>query len=136
MLVAQGADLVTFKRKLSRDHTAPVVVALKADRSGFITHCDARLLGEVIRDLGGGRLTKESVINSDVGLDQIAKPGKAVSPGDMLARIHAAGHAEANEVRVRLKGAFEISAHPPRLASLVTEVFILKSAVEVQPEAG
>src|ERR1051325_3104471 len=63
MLAAQGADLAAFQRKLARDHTAPVVVELKATRTGFVSECDARIIGEVIRDLGGGRLTKDSVID-------------------------------------------------------------------------
>jgi len=51
MLVAQGANLAAFNRKLGRDHTAPVVVELKAGRSGFVSRCDAQRMGEVIRDL-------------------------------------------------------------------------------------
>ena len=129
MLAAQGADLAAFKRKLARDHTAPVVVELQADRSGFVSQCDARLMGEVIRDLGGGRLTKESTINSDVGLDQIAKPGEAVKPGDIIARIHAANRSQANEARLRLNGAFEISSRRPRLAPLISEVIMGKKTL-------
>src|SRR5262249_37049379 len=53
MLVAQGADLEAFQQKLARDHTAPVVLELRAEESGFVSKCDARLVGEVIRDLGG-----------------------------------------------------------------------------------
>jgi thymidine phosphorylase len=122
MLVAQGADLVAFNRKLGRDHTAPVVAELRADRSGFVTRCDARLLGEVIRDLGGGRLTKESVINPDVGLDQIAKPGEAIQAGARLVRIHAANRPQANAARLRLRGAFAISRRRPKFLPLISEV--------------
>jgi pyrimidine-nucleoside phosphorylase len=35
MLVAQGADLDAFNKKLALDHTAPVVLEIKADRSGL-----------------------------------------------------------------------------------------------------
>jgi len=54
MIVAQGADLEAFNRKLALDHAAPVVVELKSSRGGFVSSCDARLIGEVIRDLGAG----------------------------------------------------------------------------------
>ena len=90
MLVAQGADLKAFNKKLALDSIAPVVVELKAEKSGYISKCDARLIGEVIRDLGGGRLTKESGINYDVGIDQIAKPGERVEKSATLCRVHAA----------------------------------------------
>ena len=113
MLVAQGADLKAFNKKLALDSTAPVVVELKAEKSGYISKCDARLIGEVIRDLGGGRLTKESVINYDVGIDQIAKPGERVEKSATLCRVHAADSNQAKAAIARLKAAFEISAKPP-----------------------
>src|SRR6266436_6131882 len=78
MLMAQGADLEALHRKLALDHTAPVVMEVKAAQSGFVSRCDARLIGEVVRDLGGGRLTKESVINYDVGVDWLSKPDERV----------------------------------------------------------
>ena len=82
MLVAQGADLGAFNKKLALDTTAPVIIELKAEKPGFVAKCDARIIGEVIRDLGGGRLTKDSAINYDVGVDQIAKPGERVEKSE------------------------------------------------------
>src|ERR1035438_6007891 len=122
MLVAQGADLAAFNQKLALDHTAPVVVELKATASGFVSRCDARILGEIVRDLGGGRFTKESGINYDVGVDAIAKPGEAVQAGGVLARIHAADHAQADTASARLKTAFGISAQPPTPEPLIAEI--------------
>jgi pyrimidine-nucleoside phosphorylase len=122
MLAAQGADLAACHRKLGRDHTAPVVMELRAARSGFVSRCDARLIGEVIRDLGGGRLTRESVINADVGLDQIVKPGEPIKSGGVLARIHAASRAQASAAGVRLQGAFAISRRRRPRAPLILEI--------------
>ena len=113
MLVAQGADLDAFNKKLALDHTAPVVLEIKADRGGVVSKCDARIVGEVIRDLGGGRLTKESVINHDVGVDQLAKPGERVEKSAILCRVHAADRAQAAAVGARLKAAFGYSARQP-----------------------
>ena len=114
MLVAQGADLAAFNRKLALDHTAPVVVELTAPRSGYLLGCNARILGEVIRDLGGGRLTKESIINYDVGVDQLAQAGEKVSVGSVLGRIHAADTEQARSAQARLRAAFKFSNHKPR----------------------
>ena len=122
MIVAQGADLAAFNRKLAFDHTSPVVIELKATKSGFVSKCDAQLIGEVIRDLGGGRLKKESVINYDVGVDQLAKPGERVKAGSTLARIHAADRAQGETARARLRGAFAISTKPVRTHALICEV--------------
>jgi len=122
MLAAQGADLNAFNRKLALDSTAKVVVAVKSGNSGFVSKCDARIIGEVIRDLGGGRLTKESVINYDVGADQIAKPGERVEKAGTLCRVHAADSAQAKAAMARLKTAFEISAKRPAPIRLIQEI--------------
>src|ERR1035441_6614848 len=122
MLVAQGADLKSFNRKLALDSTASVVVEVKSEKSGFISRCDARVIGEVIRDLGGGRLTKESAINYDAGVDRIAKPGERVEKTSVLCRVHAADSVQAKAAIARLKTAFEVSARRPAPVPLVTEV--------------
>jgi thymidine phosphorylase len=122
MLVAQGANLKTFQRKLAMDSVAKAVVELKTEKAGYVSKCDARIIGEVIRDLGGGRLTKESDINYDVGVDQIAKPGEHVEKLGTLCRVHAAGSVQAGAARARLKTAFEISAKRPAQTRLIQEI--------------
>ena len=122
MIVAQGADLKAFNRKLALNSTAKVVTEVKSDKSGYVSKSDARIIGEVIRDLGGGRLTKESAINYDVGVDQIAKPGERVEKSGVLCRVHAADSAQAKAAAARLKTAFEISARKVSVPALVQEV--------------
>jgi pyrimidine-nucleoside phosphorylase len=122
LLTAQGTDIAAFNRKLTLDHTAPVVVELKAPASGFVSRCDARIVGEIVHDLGGGRFTKESGINYEVGVDAIAKPGESVQVGNVLARVHAADHPQAEIAHAWLKAAFEISAQPPVIEPLIAEV--------------
>ncbi|MEJ0088224.1 MAG: thymidine phosphorylase [Limisphaerales bacterium] len=122
MLLAQGADLKAFNRKLALDSTAKVVVELKSEKAGYISKCNARIIGEVIRDIGGGRLTKESAINFDVGVDKIAKPGERVEKSETLCRVHAADSTQVKTALARLKTAFEISAKRPVKTLLVCEV--------------
>jgi len=127
MLIAQGADLEALHRKLALDHTAPAVKEVKAAQSGFVSRCDARLIGEVVRDLGGGRLTKESVINYDVGVDWLSKPDERVIAGTTLARIHAADARQAGAAATWLMAAFEFSQEPPVATRLVEEIITLGS---------
>jgi pyrimidine-nucleoside phosphorylase len=122
MLAAQGADLAAFGQKLVLDHCAPVVRELKATRSGFVTRCDARIIGEVVRELGGGRLTKESILNYDVGVDHLVKPGEAIHAGHPLLRVHAATRGDAETACARLEQAFAISAEAPDVPPLIVEV--------------
>jgi len=122
MIVAQGADLKAFNRKLAKESTAKVVVEVKAGAAGYISKCDARIIGEVIRDIGGGRLTKESVINYDVGVDCIAKPGERVEKNGVLCRVHVSDAGQAKGATARLRAAFEISGKRVKAGRLVVEV--------------
>ncbi len=122
MLAAQGADLPAFEKKLQRSHTAPVVLELDCAQDGFVAGCDARIIGEVVRDLGGGRLTKETVINPDAGVDLLPTLGDVVSFGSILCRAHAADKAQAESALSRLKTAFKISEFPPEPTRLIHEV--------------
>jgi thymidine phosphorylase len=121
MLAAQGADLAAFEKKLRPGHIAPVVVELDAERDGFVSACDARIMGEVVRDLGGGRLTKESLIQSEVGVDLMAKPGDVMSFGSLLCRVHSANQTQAEAAAKNLKTAFTISDFPPEPTRLICE---------------
>jgi thymidine phosphorylase len=76
----------------------------------------------VVRDLGGGRLNKDSVIQPDVGVDMIAPVGDAISFGSILCRVHAANKEQAEAALARLQTAFQISELPPPAAQLIHEV--------------
>ncbi|HEY0551558.1 MAG TPA: thymidine phosphorylase [Verrucomicrobiae bacterium] len=122
MLAAQGAGLDAFVAKLAKDHTAPVVAELKALRSGFLAGADARIIGEVIRDLDGGRLTREAKVDFDVGIDQLAALGKPMAAGAPLCRIHARTEVQAKEAVAQVAAAFTISEQPTNRLALITEV--------------
>ncbi len=122
MIVAQGADLTAFNQKLATNHTAPVVTDLHAEEAGFISHCDARILGEVIRDLGGGRMTQDAVVHHEVGVDLMAKPGEEIKAGGRLARIHAATADQAQFALERLASAYEIAPQAPSSQPLIREI--------------
>jgi pyrimidine-nucleoside phosphorylase len=122
LLAAQGADLEAFRRKLADDVAAPAVVEARSPCAGFVHRCDARVIGEVVRDLGGGRQTKESVINPDVGVDRIVKPGERVEAGAALCRVHAATPEAAAQAVARLQAAFTVEPGPSPLAKRIAEV--------------
>jgi pyrimidine-nucleoside phosphorylase len=122
MLAAQGADDEVFRRRLDADALAPAARELKAERAGYVIRCDARVVGGVVRNLGGGRLTKGAAIQPDVGLDALAKPGDQVDCGSLLARVHAADENQVARAIRDLAPAFEIADAPPGPAALIREV--------------
>lgn len=117
MILAQGADLAAFNHKLTLDSTAGAMAELTSDRAGYVSQCDARLIGEVIRDLGGGRLAQDAKIDYDVGVDRIAKPGERVEKAATLCRVHAADAAQAETAVERLAAAFHLSTGRPATAA-------------------
>jgi pyrimidine-nucleoside phosphorylase len=122
MLAAQGADLDAFHRRMELDSIAFATVNVVADSPCWIAACDARIVGEVVRDIGGGRITKDSRIDYSVGVDQILKPGTEVQRGTPLARVHASSKDAAESAAQRVRQAFKISIESPRPAELITEV--------------
>ena len=75
-----------------------------------------------MRDLGGGRLDQDSVIQPEVGVDQLPRPGAAVRAGEVLARVHAMTEESAATAFGRLSEAIIISTDPPELPVLVVDV--------------
>ncbi len=122
MLDWQSADLDAFEEKLNGAHHAPFTQELRASHSGFVLRCDARIIGEVVRDLGGGRLTKDSLINHAVGVDKIAKPGEKAEKNGVLCRIHAAQHSDLASAVAQLAAAFEIGDNAPEIAPIIAEI--------------
>ena len=122
LLIAQGADMDAFKKKLIKGFTAPVVKEFISSEDGFVSQCDARIIGEIARDLGAGRMVQDSDIQKEVGLDQLCKPGNTVGVGEILARVHAMSEEEAVKAVKALSEAIEITNKIPVLPVIVSEV--------------
>jgi len=122
MLRAQGADLDALQRKMQKDHTVPAIGELKPKQIGFVHQSNARIIGEVVRDLGAGRARKEAAIDADVGVDHLASIGDRMELDSELCRIHARTKDEALAAMQRLQTAFEISPEPVATTSRVVEV--------------
>jgi thymidine phosphorylase len=122
MLIAQGADLAAVEEKLASVTTANALVEIAAPSEGVVASCDARLIGETVRDLEAGRLRKDSKINYDNGVDALAKPGEKVAKKSLLARVHGSTRDAAEAAARRIAAAIRISEEPPPPGLLVHEV--------------
>src|SRR5690606_10143919 len=81
MLAAQGADLDATAKLLSQ--TPPGLIReVVAQRSGQVTAADANAIGEVVRDLGGGRLVAGATIRPFVGVSAMKQAGEPVQAGE------------------------------------------------------
>ena len=105
---AQGGD-EKYVYEPDRLVLAPVRKEILADRDGYIGHIDCDEIGICSLMLGGGRETKESVIDLSVGLLLDKKVGDKVSKGDRLATVYAADESKLGAVSERFLNAYHFS---------------------------
>ncbi|WGH78160.1 thymidine phosphorylase [Jannaschia ovalis] len=109
MVEAQGGPSDFPERWRDRLPAAPVVAELHADRPGVLRAIDARALGEIVVDLGGGRRREDDRIDLAVGLSHIAQLGAVVTQGQPLARVHAKDSDSAQAAAIRVAEAMEMA---------------------------
>lgn len=124
LLAAQGADLARYASLLCADTVAPAIGVVRAPRDGFVAGADSRILGGIIRDLGGGRLRQDAAIDPHVGLDQLAKPGEWIRAGDPLCRLHARNGPALDHAIAVASTAFRMTEVQPVTMPLVRDAIL------------
>lgn len=105
------ADLIDQPdRHLQR---AAVIKPCPAPRSGYVTAMQAREIGLVVVELGGGRRRADDKLDLRVGLTHCVSLGRQLVATEPLAIVHAASKAAADAAIVRLQQVIEIGKHPP-----------------------
>jgi len=127
-LLAGGAALDRFRDMLKHQGGDPCVIdgpekilpraervlPVKSPRNGFVASCDALQIGELVRDLGGGRKTKEDAIDAAVGVMLLKRPGDPVEHGEVLCEVHSNGTVTNSVATARALEAFRfVSRKPP-----------------------
>ncbi len=114
------ADVLTDARLPA----APVQVDLVAPRDGVIASMDARALGLVVVELGGGRRRAGDTIDPRVGLSDIRPLGSLLRAGDPLLRVHAASAAQAQAACQSLLTSITLADTTPPVGPVVIETLI------------
>lgn len=120
-LTAQGVkdDPAISIEKLPR---ADKIVKVCADESGFVGKIDAQEMGICSLILGGGRETKESVIDPAVGLILRKKVGDPVKPGDTLVEIHGNSAAKIKMAEEHFRKHYHITKERPEKRPMIYDV--------------
>jgi pyrimidine-nucleoside phosphorylase len=105
-LLPQAANIQEFR---SRSH-------------GFVTRCDAKLLGLASNALGAGRNRMEDTIDPAVGLDLAKKTGDRVKRGDVLCKIHWNDKRRLRDALPLIEQAFEVKSKVGRIRPLIHAV--------------
>ena len=112
MVAALGGprDLVECPdRHLAR---APIQLAVAPEITGVVTRVDARSVGLLVVQLGGGRVRGDDVIDPAVGLADIRGLGEAVGRDRPIAVVHARSMADAETAAGTLRRAVTVSDEP------------------------
>lgn len=88
---------------------ANILKEVPATEDGYISQIACDEVGICSLILGGGRETKESVIDLSVGLVLKKKKGEYVKKGEPIAILHANDEEKLNQAMVRLQNAYQYS---------------------------
>jgi pyrimidine-nucleoside phosphorylase len=110
---------------------ANIIEEVKATKTGYISHIEADEIGIATMILGGGRETKESTIDTSVGVIIEKKVSDKVSEGDVIAYIHGNDENMIKVAKERILLAYDYSDTQPIktkfIKGIVTEHEIITS---------
>jgi pyrimidine-nucleoside phosphorylase len=115
---AQGGDK-SYIYQPEKFERARHIVPVSLGKSGYLAECSTSEVGMTSLILGGGRATKESVIDLSVGIDIRKHLGDYVSENEVFAYIHANDESVINEAGDRLISAYKVSDKKPELNETV-----------------
>ena len=102
--------------------SAKHVHTVKAPKAGYVTQCDAKLVGLASNALGAGRNRLEDTIDPAVGIYVEKKRGDKVAAGETLCRVHWNDERRLREALPMIKNAYEIRNRPRKARPLVQAV--------------
>lgn len=122
MVKNQGGDIRVIDEPDSILPAAAKVLTLKSNTTGYITKVDALEIGNLVRDLGGGRKSKNDKIDLSVGVVLYCTINDHTEKGDKLCEIHTNGMLKDSEVIERMTKAIRISKHKRHDPQLIIDV--------------
>ncbi len=110
---------------------ASIAQEVEAPSDGYVSYIHTDEVGMTSLVLGGGRETKESVIDLSVGIKIRKKLGDAVVKGESLATLYANDNNKLQEARKRLLNAYVISETKPEKPKYVYAIVTKDGVIEI-----
>ena len=108
MVSLQGGDARALD-DISRLPTAQNKLDIASSSAGAVSKIDSEKIGVASLVLGGGRSTKEDVINPAVGIMIHKKVGDRVAAGEPLCTLYYDSNAQLQESRALIESAYQVS---------------------------
>ncbi len=95
------------------------VISVKSKKEGFINHIDTEKLGEIVKNIGGGRTNKEDIIDYGVGIVINKKVGDLVFENEELVKVYVSD----KDLKINdLLDCFTISEEAPKKSNLIIDI--------------
>jgi len=104
-----------------RGPRAPLTLALRSPRSGYLAHLEAYRVGVASGLLGDSRSRKEDPVWPDVGVELARTGGERVREGEELLLLHVRDRQRLEEAKGLLEAAVTVEDRPPPPRRLVLE---------------
>lgn len=95
------------------------IIEVKTNQEGYINNINALVIGELSMALGAGRINKEDVVDSSVGIVLTKAVGDYVKVDDVIAKLYIGNKQISNEAVLK---AFAISSEPIAKEPLIIDV--------------
>ncbi len=101
---------------------APVVMPVYPNEAGFVSAVNARALGNLVIELGGGRRRLEDKLDLSVGLAEVSACGSWVDQANPVALVHARTEADCQQAARSLLAACKLTEAKPEQTSVIHEI--------------
>jgi pyrimidine-nucleoside phosphorylase len=108
MIEMQGGNPEVVDKPAKFFHKAQTILKIPSPDKGFVSGCDALAIGELVRDLGGGRKLKSDKIDPEVGVVLHVRRNDHIEAGQTLCEVHTNNKPDRKEVIARATEAFRI----------------------------
>lgn len=106
------------KKFKSATHSIDVV----ASSDGYISKCNAEMIGNAAVILGAGRKTKDSLIDHSAGIYLMKKTSDKIQNGDVIAKLYTNDQSALNEAKKAVIEAISITDKPVQTMPLIYKI--------------
>lgn len=115
---AQGGD-ASYVWDTSKFPKTAYTIEVPALQCGYVRAIQAEAIGNACMILGGGRETKDSIIDLSAGIRLKKKKGDFTEATDSIAVIYANDEKKARDAEERIRKAYTISSEPPEKTVMI-----------------
>lgn len=120
-IVAKQGGKLDWSRKDRGLPQSKVITYFESPSNGYVSSIDAGVVGEAVREMGGGRFEKDDVIDHSAGVVFLKKRGDRVARGERLVEIHASSEEPADACAAKLAAVIRLVPNPfPQMQLILT----------------